>query len=250
MRYDLFISYSRRDNSQARVTELVEEIGNEFVAFAGRPLRIFFDMEEIRGMEDWRNRILLGLRESHLLLAILSPAYLHSAYCEWELNEYLKHEMGVACFGNGIAPIYVVEISGWNDNDFEKRCTDWIAELRRRQCIDLRPWFTAGQAALRDAVVRERMNELSLQIRERVLRGHRIEQALGNVGAHNPHFSGRRRELTRLRETLSLGQVGVLTAIHGLGGVGKTAIANEYAHAFADQYGGGRCSFDARESPI
>ena len=55
--YDLFISYSRRDNAQGRVTELVGKISHDFEAFAGRPLRPFFDLEEIRGMDDWRHRI-------------------------------------------------------------------------------------------------------------------------------------------------------------------------------------------------
>ena len=78
MPYDLFISYSRRDNQQGRITQLVERIQADFAAFAGRPLVPFFDATEIRGMDDWRHRILQGLRESRLLLACLSPAYLQS----------------------------------------------------------------------------------------------------------------------------------------------------------------------------
>jgi hypothetical protein len=35
MPYDLFISYSRRDNAQGRITELVERIKQDFVSFEG-----------------------------------------------------------------------------------------------------------------------------------------------------------------------------------------------------------------------
>jgi len=46
MPYDLFISYSRRDNQQGRVTQLVQRIEADFAAFAGRPLMPFFDVTE------------------------------------------------------------------------------------------------------------------------------------------------------------------------------------------------------------
>ncbi|MGO8796941.1 MAG: tetratricopeptide repeat protein [Candidatus Sulfotelmatobacter sp.] len=240
MSYDLFVSYSRRDNEQGRVTELVERIRADFGAFAGRPLQPFFDVTDIHGMEDWRHRILQGLRESRLLLACLSPSFLESEYCEWEFNEYLKHEIGQEYFGDGIAPIYFVDVPGWSDRDFEQRCATWVTELRRRQNFDFRPWFYAGEEALRDATVQDRMRQLNLGLKERISRGERAERSLGNVDAHNPHFIGRTIELRRLRETVALGKVGVLTAIHGMGGVGKTALAVEYAHAFAHEYGGGR----------
>src|SRR5271155_531403 len=110
MSFDLFISYSRRDNQQGRVTELVERIKQDFALFAKRDLVTFFDLEEIHGMQDWRHRILQGLRESRLLLACLSPAYIQSEYCEWELNEYLKYEIGHLHGFNGVAPIYFVPV--------------------------------------------------------------------------------------------------------------------------------------------
>jgi hypothetical protein len=55
MPYDLFISYSRRDNppSSPRITELVERIKQDFASLEGmqgRELQIFFDQQEIHGM--------------------------------------------------------------------------------------------------------------------------------------------------------------------------------------------------------
>jgi hypothetical protein len=32
-------------------------------------------------MDDWRHRILHGIRSTRLLLVFLSPAYMESAYC-------------------------------------------------------------------------------------------------------------------------------------------------------------------------
>ena len=85
------------------------------------------------------------------------------------------------------------------------------------------------------------MSHLSQQIAGLILHGERAEQGRGNVDAHNPHFVGRTAELRRLREGfIRPGTIGVLTAVHGQGGLGKTALALEYAHACAHEYGGGR----------
>jgi hypothetical protein len=243
MPYDLFISYSRRDNGSGngRITEIVERIGREFAASAGRPLRTFFDRGSILGMEDWRLKILRGLRESRLLLACLSPSYLESPYCEWEFNEYLKGEVARGYGSDGIAPIYFVPVPGWNGADFDRSCAAWVAELRRRQGIDLRPWFQDGEAALQEAEIRERMDRLHKRIADGIHRGEKAEQSPGNVEAHNPHFVGRVADLRRLRENfVRPGTIGVLTAVHGLGGVGKTALSLEYAHVYSEEYGGGR----------
>ena len=80
MPYDLFISYSRRDDKQGQVRALKEQIETDYRSFAKEDLRCFFDIEEIASMDDWRHRILAGLRDSNLLLLVLSPAYLDSPY--------------------------------------------------------------------------------------------------------------------------------------------------------------------------
>jgi tetratricopeptide (TPR) repeat protein len=240
MPYDLFISYSRRDNGNGRITEFVERISRDFESFAGRPLRPFFDITEIQGMDDWRHRILQGLRQSRLLLAFVSPNYLQSEYCEWEFNEYVKNEVARALVGEGVAPIYFVEAPGWQDKDFDQRSAEWVVELRRRQHFDLRSWFHEGSPALGQADVESTIVQVTQRIAERIQRGERFEQSLGNVDAHNPHFIGRTTELRRLQENVALKKIGVITAVHGVGGMGKTALAIEYAQAFAHEYGGGR----------
>lgn len=53
----------------------------------------------------------------------------------------------------------------------------------------------------------------------------------------NPHFTGREDFLSALEESLTSGQPAALTqAIHGLGGVGKTQLATEFAYRHAHRY--------------
>jgi tetratricopeptide (TPR) repeat protein len=57
-----------------------------------------------------------------------------------------------------------------------------------------------------------------------------------NVRRKNADFSGREAVLVELREGLLGSRDTAVYALHGLGGMGKSQIALEYAHRFADQY--------------
>ena len=57
-----------------------------------------------------------------------------------------------------------------------------------------------------------------------------------NAPARNLGFTGRDSLLVRLREKLLGGDRAVVQALHGMGGVGKTQLAVEYAHRFANGY--------------
>ena len=57
-----------------------------------------------------------------------------------------------------------------------------------------------------------------------------------NVPARNPGFTGRDGLLAAVRDRLLAGDRAVVQALHGMGGVGKTQLAIEYAHRFADCY--------------
>jgi tetratricopeptide (TPR) repeat protein len=240
MQYDLFISYSRKDNAANRVTELKEKIEADYLAFANEELKCFFDKYEIQGMEDWQHRLLQSLRDSHLLLLILSPNYLSSPYCEWEVVEYLKYEYSRAVQGEGVAQIYFMEIPGLDGPDFKERAKAWVEKISRRERIDLRPWHDEGSGSLKNIDVKNRLEELKRSLHKRIIRMRRIADAPGNLPAPNARFVGRGREMRLLHESVGLGKFGVLTAVHGMGGLGKTAIAFQYAYAYADFYPGGR----------
>ena len=57
-----------------------------------------------------------------------------------------------------------------------------------------------------------------------------------NIPARNPGFTGRDGLLVAVRERLLAGDRAVVQALQGMGGVGKTQLAIEYAHRFAGTY--------------
>ena len=76
--FEIFLSYSRRDNAvpngaspdaKGWVTALRDHILEDHRRFSTEPLRFFFDAAD---MDDWRHRILNGLRSSKILLVCLS----------------------------------------------------------------------------------------------------------------------------------------------------------------------------------
>jgi hypothetical protein len=230
--FDLFISYSRHDNREGYISELVARVQKEYRDFTGgEDLRVFFDKDEIGGY-DRQRRTLDGIRSSRLLLVCLSPNYLKSEYSSREFYEYLRCE---AARG----PIYFVEIPARSDKGFEQRAAEWVTEFRRRRHFEFRPWFDDGAADLKETAIKALLNDANAQIYDPLHRSRRVIEARGNLGRHNEHFTGRGAELCRLREMVALGRTGMLTAIGGPDGVGKTTLAIEYSHVFAHEYPGG-----------
>lgn len=57
-----------------------------------------------------------------------------------------------------------------------------------------------------------------------------------NVPARNPNFTGRVESLDRMRKAMSAGRTVTVHSLLGMGGVGKTQLAIEYAHRFASDF--------------
>jgi tetratricopeptide (TPR) repeat protein len=237
--YDVFVSYAHEDDHDGWVAALVKAIKAEHAMFTPTPLNVFFDREEIRTMHDWEHRILSGLRHSKVMLAVLSPKYFGSVYCRKEWEIHCDHELDRCMPGEGIAPIYAVTIPAFEETT-AATVDGWVANLRRRQYMDLRMWRTVGTEAMNREDIRSRIQRLDQDLARTIAKAERIAASPTTIPPHNPHFVGRVDEMERLRRTLALGRVGAIAAVHGLGGMGKSALAFEYAHAHADDYPGGR----------
>lgn len=237
MPYDLFVSYSRRDNERGQVAALRKEIEASFRTFAGRDLRVFFDTQQIQGMDDWRQKIQRSLRESHLFLAVLSPNYVASPYCRWEWEDYVRYEAMRQCLGEGVAPVFFVALPDAAAPQADQTIARWIDDINHRQTFDMHPWHEHGEQALQEVHVRATLERLSTSVRERLDRSERARRSPNNLIKQNPAFVGRVSELTNLRRGLTKNKLGV---VQGLGGMGKTELALAFAHAFAWDYPGGR----------
>ncbi len=248
--YDVFLSYSRSDNQRGQVTALKAKIESSFREFAERDLRVFFDAQEIGGMDDWRQKIQRSLRDSLVFVALLSPAYLASRYCRWEWEDYVRYEANRQCLGDGVAPVFFVTLPDTADPKSDEAIASWIDEILRRQTFDLRPWYHAGEQALQQAIVQQTLQQLRESVCERLDRADRSRHSATNLTRHNPAFVGRVRELTELRNALTRNRLGLVgtregqqpgrATVQGLGGMGKTELALAYAHCFAWDYPGGR----------
>ncbi len=235
--YDLFISYAHEDNRDGWVEGLVAAINREHNQFTPTRLRAFLDTQNIRTMDDWEHRILGAIQSSKVMLIVVSPAYFSSPYCKKEWDLFTDQEVGHAGVGVLVAPIYATTVPELEDPKAER--SEWAREVCRRQWLDLRPWRATGPGTLQRPDVRQRLAGLERNIAERIRDLESVSAAPSTVPHHNPNFVGRADELRWLYETLT-GRVGRIAVLHGLPGMGKSALSFEYAHAYAREYPGGR----------
>lgn len=237
--FDLFVSYAHADDTDGWITQFVKEVANLYQDISMQHLRIFFDKQSITDMDDWELRILTGLKDSKVMIAFVSKNYFSSQFCRLEWKAFTEREIEKGLHNDAIAVVYYVTVPGYPDVE-SNAPDDWRKNLSQRQFLDVRKWRDGGLNSLVERDLLTRMRSLEQQIHLRIKRIETAQQSPTNIPPHNPRFVGRLNQLRDLRKSLSVGKAGILTAVHGLGGIGKTALAFEYAHAYADSYPGGR----------
>ncbi len=261
--FDVFVSYARDDDRDGWITGFLDELIEAHRRFAGgRELVPFRDREQIRGLDDWQHRLHDALAASRLFLAFVSPNYFASAWCRAEWRIWMDVEIAKHILSDGVAPIYILEVPGLLESCDEQQVAAEIASLcdlpaphdtflteaaplvqqvRRRQINAVQPFYAGGIAALRQNDLRQVLDQLARDIDAKAAHVRRAASSESwRVPAYNPHFSGRLAKLDELRERLQDRDTGVVTVLHGLGGVGKSELAFTYARAFAGVYPGGR----------
>ncbi len=241
-KFDLFISYAHADDrgeSLDKVKQLVAILRADYQRVTGTPLNDFFDLDHIRTMDAWAERILLGLRQSKMMVAILSPAYFQSAYCRKEWEYYVETELAHSLPGEGIAPIYIIKHPDYDQGRLDQDLHLWADNLKKRQYLNWVDYWPHGAVALEREDAQSKIDWLTGRIVERLGRAARLA-----VNHHVPrpsqYFVGRRDELHRLRQMMLDGHIGAITAVEGIAGIGKSTLAFAYAWGYGFEYPGGR----------
>ena len=220
---DFFISYNKADISWAKWTAwTLEKAGYTTVLQAW----------DFRPGSNFVLEMQRAASEAERTIAILSPAYLNASYTQPELaSAYIQDPTGEK---GTLIPVRVqkCDIKGL------------LQVIIHIDLVDLNE--TAAKEALLQGIKQERIKPLVEpafpgDVRRSITEQLRFPGVLPpfwNVPHNrNPNFIGREEHLASLKAALGSGQPAALTqAIHGLGGVGKTQLALEYAYRNAAEY--------------
>jgi tetratricopeptide (TPR) repeat protein len=219
---DFFVSYTAADQAWAEwIAELLEDAGYSTLLQAW----------DFRPGSDFLHQMQQATSGAQRTLAVLSPAYFGSKFGEAEWRAAFARdptgELGL------LLPVRVQDCQP-------------PGLLASRVYIDLVGLDEPAAAArLRAGIQRGRLRPPSTRPFPGTVTPAgtcrypgRLPEVFG-VPARNPNFVGRGELLTALRDLLQTQRTGAVvqaSAVHGLGGVGKTQLAIEYAHRYAADY--------------
>lgn len=89
-----FLSYVREDDALIghRITQLCEAITRSLKFHLGQSADIFQDTTKLGHGTRWLERTKAAIAEASFFIPILTPAYLNSEWCSWELREFRGRE--------------------------------------------------------------------------------------------------------------------------------------------------------------
>jgi hypothetical protein len=245
MPYDLFISYAHQGDNTSReavaalVAMLHAELEADFRRRFNRDLEIFFDKEDIQDFDHWQVRCHRALRDSRFFIACLSRTYLRSDACRWEWEEWCGHELEHGLVGQGAASLWFVKLEDLDAPEDAELLRRWKGDLLQRFHIQCYEWRHDDRDNFLNAAARSELQQLTEHVAQR-LRLLTLDRARrGNLPWPNANFVGRETELANLRAALLEASERSLVGIHGVGGMGKTALAQAFAYKEADAFPGG-----------
>lgn len=100
-----FLSYARKDDRDARITEFVARLGWEIELALGGDFGIFRDRDDITWGQQWQQRIDDSLDAVTFLIPIITPRYFNSEACRGELEAFHQREQGLGR-ADLILPVY------------------------------------------------------------------------------------------------------------------------------------------------
>jgi hypothetical protein len=220
--WDFFVSYTQADRAWAEwIAWVLEEDGH----------RVLVQAWDFVPGSNWIQGMQAGAATAARTIAVLSPAYLESEYgsAEWQAawasdpagsQRKLLVTRVKECDRPGLlAGVVGVALFGMTEAEAKARLRTMVSSaITGRAKPDMAPRFPGGRAMRREP---------------------RFPGALPRVWkvpARNPNFTGRGDELADLATALASESTVTVQSLRGMGGVGKTQLATEFAHARAGDY--------------
>ena len=219
--WDFFVSYTQADRTWAEwIAWVLEEDGHKVLVQA---------WDFVPG-SNWIQGMQAGAAKAARTIAVLSPAYLESEYgtAEWQAA-WASDPAGAQrkllvtrvkdCDRPGLlAGVVGVDLFGMTEAEARARLRTMVSSaVTGRAKPEVAPVFP-GRAMPREP---------------------RFPGALPRVWkvpARNPNFTGRAEDLAALARSLASGSTVTVQSLRGMGGVGKTQLATEFAYAHAGDY--------------
>ena len=237
----MFVSYSRRDDAGEWVKRLVEALrdaaSDDFDVHFDPNKEVFFDRDDLRLGEEWKTQLARAIREAEVLLVCVSKSYFESKFCLWEFQEYETKPTGPDN-PPGLVPLLLEDTA--RDDQPDEEHQHWHDRIHQVQAHDLRNLFTRMAVAAVPEELTAQVQVLSDELYQQKQERRRKDAAIGNLTRGTSRFVGRHQELTQLGDALeSPSTVGVVTAVRGLGGIGKTELVRHYGNRHRGHYAGG-----------
>jgi tetratricopeptide (TPR) repeat protein len=173
-----------------------------------------------------------AIERASRVLILLSPAYVERAQFGDEWANLLIHSPGSQTHGRlvplriadvelpqSFQPVQYRDLFGLDEQRTRAAILDTMEDVRR---VPSAPAFPGDFSLRRSPAGGPRMPGTL--------------PTVWNTPPRNAAFTGREDALMALRNELESGGTAVVQALHGMGGIGKTALAIEYCHRFASSY--------------
>ncbi len=225
-RYDVFVSYAHADvGSVHAIVEALRNVG----------LSVWLDEYEIADFQSITKGIVEGLARSTALLAYYSAIYPTRRACQWELTAGF---IAATHAGDARERILVVN---------PETNVSHIQPVQLRDALFRRAPAPDDATALAELATSVRAHVAGLDALLGEIRALTPPQWYGMKGVGSTRFVGRLPDFWRIHSVLHQTDVPIITdrvgpavaQIRGLGGIGKTLLAEEYALRFGAAYPGG-----------
>ncbi len=214
MAYEVFISYSHQDQA------LRQKLDNHLANLKRQNIITSWYDGDITSGTEWQPQIMEHLNNAQIILLLISDDFMASDFCySIEMTQAIaRHNANQA----RVIPIILRPVD-WKGAPFEK------IQALPTGGKPVTNWSNQDDAFV-DVVrgIRKAINDLTIKSIPV------NQERLWNIPyARNPLFTGRENVLKRLNDALKASKT---AAISGLGGIGKTQTAVEYAYRYRDDY--------------